>query len=324
MSNTPPVSGLNVIADLSATLRVPGQIASSKVRSQALATSMLNRHVSGGVPAVDAAPRQIDHRMAAVNLTLPCALCCAIPRDHSPWLRLGTPAQDDDLIAAAVKGTRKNCPNLSGPTWYDDFHCPRYVVLRQRPMFLARRPSAETIQQFLRDSRDLPLSYEPVGILSLGSTGRNVDELTIAIGRGPADFARARAALIAWKQFDIGWVEAHPPNAPVVAGTVVAVLIRHLGFWSLNGCRVVYGAGSPTDGTRFGYAYGTLTNHAEAGEELFEIFIDPATEIVSYHIRATSWPRATLAKLGQPIVRTLQARFRSHSGAAMKRVVANR
>jgi uncharacterized protein (UPF0548 family) len=191
-------------------------------------------------------------------------------------------------------------------------------------MFLARRPSAETIQQFLRDSRDLPLSYGPAGILNLESTSRNIDELTIAIGRGPADFARARAALIAWKQFDIGWVETYPPNAPVVAGTVVAVLIRHLGFWSLNGCRIVYGAGSPADGTRFGYAYGTLTNHAEAGEELFEIFIDPATEIVSYHIRATSWPRAMLAKLGQPIVRTLQARFRSHSAAAMKRVVASR
>jgi uncharacterized protein (UPF0548 family) len=190
-------------------------------------------------------------------------------------------------------------------------------------MFLARRPSAETIQQFLHDSRDLPLSYEPVGILSLESTIRNIDELTIAIGRGPADFARARAALIGWKQFDIGWVEAYPSNAPVVAGTVVAVLIRHLGFWSLNGCRVVYGAGSPADGTRFGYAYGTLTNHAEAGEELFEIFIDPATEIVSYHIRATSWPRATLAKLGQPIVRKLQARFRDHSAAAMKRIVAS-
>src|SRR4029453_7377190 len=120
-------------------------------------------------------------------------------------------------------------------------------------MFLARRPSADTIQRFLRASRDLPLSYAPVGILNLESTRPNIDELTVAIGRGPAEFARARAALIAWKQFDIGWVEASPPNAPVAAGTVVAVLIRHLGFWSLNGCRVVYGAGSPADGTRFGY-----------------------------------------------------------------------
>src|SRR4029453_3027438 len=108
-------------------------------------------------------------------------------------------------------------------------------------MFLARRPSAQPLQRFLRGSRDLPLSYEPVGILNLESTRQNIDDLTVAIGRGPAEFARARAALLGWKQFDLGWVEAYPPDAPVAVGTVVAVLIRHLGFWSLNGCRVVYG-----------------------------------------------------------------------------------
>jgi uncharacterized protein (UPF0548 family) len=190
-------------------------------------------------------------------------------------------------------------------------------------MFLARRPSAQTIQQFLRDSRDLPLSYGPVGIV-MDSRGPNVDELTVAIGRGHADFARARAALIAWKQFEIGWVELFPRAASVTTGTVVAVLIRHLGFWSLNGCRVVYGVGSPADDTRFGYAYGTLTNHAEAGEELFEVVIDPGTEVVSYRIRASSWPRATLAKLGQPIVRMLQARFRSNSAAALREAITHR
>ena len=30
-------------------------------------------------------------------------------------------------------------------------------------MFLARRPSAETIHRFLRESEDLPLSYGPSG-----------------------------------------------------------------------------------------------------------------------------------------------------------------
>jgi len=101
----------------------------------------------------------------------------------------------------------------------------------------------------------------------------------------------------------------------------VAVLIRHLGFWSLNGCRVVYHveAGS---GTRFGFAYGALTNHAEAGEELFEVFMEPATGDVVYRIRAVSWPQATLARIGQPIVRMLQARFRRDSLAALKRAIS--
>ena len=173
-------------------------------------------------------------------------------------------------------------------------------------MFLARRPTRNVIECFLRESQDLPLSYGPIGIVRTSTAGSDLDELTVAIGRGQADFERARAALLAWRQFDIGWVQTFPRHAPVAVGTVVAVLIRHLGFWSLNGCRVLYSLGSPRDVTRFGFAYGTLTNHAESGEELFEVFVDPRTEDVVYRIRATSSPQATLARFGQPIVRWLQ------------------
>ena len=187
-------------------------------------------------------------------------------------------------------------------------------------MFLARRPSQLAIDRFLNVSQELPLSYGPVGIVRGEKARHDLDEAIVAIGRGKADFERARTALIAWKQFDIGWVELFPRHAPVAVGTVVAVLIRHLGFWSLNGCRVLYHVGSPDD-VRFGVAYGTLTNHAEAGEELFEVFVDPQTDEVIYRIRAASWPRAALAHVGQPIVRALQARFRRHSVAAMKRAI---
>src|SRR5687768_6649343 len=186
-------------------------------------------------------------------------------------------------------------------------------------MFLSRRPSLETIDRFLRESQDLPLSYGPVGIVRTATARQGVDEAIVAIGCGKADFERARAALMAWRQFDIGWVETFPRHAPIAVGTVVAVLIRHLGFWSLNGCRVLYSVGDDADDARFGFGYGTLTNHAECGEELFEVFINPQTEDVIYRIRASSWPQATLARVGQPIVRVLQARFRDHSAAAMKR-----
>jgi uncharacterized protein (UPF0548 family) len=50
----------------------------------------------------------------------------------------------------------------------------------------------------------------------------------------------------------------------------VAVLIRHLRFWSLNGARVLCNVGGAGDDGRFVFAYGTLTNHAESGEELFD------------------------------------------------------
>jgi uncharacterized protein (UPF0548 family) len=97
-------------------------------------------------------------------------------------------------------------------------------------MFLARRPSPATIDRFLRESRAAPLSYGPIGLATADAPGHALDRATVAIGRGAADFERARSALMAWKQFEIGWVETYPRLAPIEAGTDVAVLIRHLGF----------------------------------------------------------------------------------------------
>jgi uncharacterized protein (UPF0548 family) len=186
-------------------------------------------------------------------------------------------------------------------------------------MFLTHHPTRDAIERFITGSRRLPLSYGPVGIVTAAAGRRPIVEAVGTIGRGKADFERARAALQAWKQFDVGWVKLFPADASFEVGTVVAVLIRHVGVWSLNGCRVVYDLGESDRETRFGFAYGTLTNHAEAGEELFEVRLDPETGDVVYRIRAVSWPRAPLARLGRPIVRRLQARFRRDSVEAMKR-----
>jgi uncharacterized protein (UPF0548 family) len=101
-------------------------------------------------------------------------------------------------------------------------------------------------------------------------------------------------------------------------------VIRHLGLWSLNGCRIVYGVGDRDHGVKFGFAYGTLVNHAEAGEELFEVFMDPSSDEVMYRLRAVSRPRAALAWIGYPVVRALQGRCRRDSGAAMKLAVSMR
>jgi uncharacterized protein (UPF0548 family) len=188
-------------------------------------------------------------------------------------------------------------------------------------MFLSHRPSVKDVERFLSGSRDLPLSYEPVGLARERRDGFTLDEQVTVLGSGDALFARATAALLEWRQFDLGWVELVPKPASMTPGTVVAVMVRHLGFWSLNGCRVVYQIGVPGD-REFGCAYGTLTNHAESGEEIFQVSIHPETGDVSYTIRAASKPRATLARLGYPVVRSLQARFRRDSASALKRAVA--
>lgn len=136
-------------------------------------------------------------------------------------------------------------------------------------------------------------------------------------------FTNAKEALLHWRHFDLGWVELFPRDAPIETGTVVAVMVNHLGFWSLNGCRIVYLIGERDSATQFGFAYGTLTNHAERGEEIFEVSIDPASQVVSYRIRAASKPRATLARIGYPFTRVLQARFRRDSLQAMQRAITS-
>jgi uncharacterized protein (UPF0548 family) len=189
-------------------------------------------------------------------------------------------------------------------------------------MFLLTRPSTADIERFLDRSQRLPLSYGPSAIAGPPSPLRRVDDEVTVIGHGDADFEHACAALARWQHFEIGWVEIFPRHAAIDAGTVVAVLIRHLGFWSLNGARVLYRI-TPTSARRAcGFAYGTLTNHAESGEELFEVSIDPQSGDVMYRIRAVSWPQSPLAVMGYPMVRILQARFRRDCAAAMKRAVA--
>lgn len=187
-------------------------------------------------------------------------------------------------------------------------------------MFLIHRPTQHEIAAFLDSSRDLPLSYDRVGLARDAGRGFRLDELTTVVGRGQAAFTRAGDALRDWRHFDLGWLGVFPPRASIEPGTVVAVCIRHVGFWSLNGCRVVYAIGA-FDAPEFGFAYGTLSNHAEAGEEIFKVSFDAASGDVAYTVRAASRPRAALARLGYPFTRALQARFRRDSARAIERCV---
>lgn len=144
------------------------------------------------------------------------------------------------------------------------------------------------------------------------------------LGRGPEVYARAVRGLREWREFDLGWTSMYPRGAALEPGTNVLVVARHLGFWSVHACRVVYLLpGLPSPGATTGFAYGTLTEHAESGEEIFEVSLDAATGEVSYRVRAVSRERALLARIGFPVARAFQNRFRQDSAAAMRRYVAN-
>jgi len=188
-------------------------------------------------------------------------------------------------------------------------------------MFLIHRPSQRVIARFLDQSRDLPLSYDPVGIARQTPSGFNADLASEVIGHGRETFERAKIALASWRHYEMGWVELFPQDAAVEPGTLVAVLVHHMGFWSLNGCRVVYGIGNRQTGSSFGFAYGTLTNHAEMGEEIFEVRFEPESEEVIFRIQAVSRPRATIARIGYPIARYFQERFRQDSTSALRQAI---
>jgi uncharacterized protein (UPF0548 family) len=100
-----------------------------------------------------------------------------------------------------------------------------------------------------------------------------------------------------------------------------AVTIGH-GPADFERARVVSRIGGAADREAFGFAYGTLGNHAEHGEESFEVRLDPRSGEVTYRIGAVSWAQSPLARIGLPIVRILQARFRRESAAAMRRAVS--
>ncbi len=120
--------------------------------------------------------------------------------------------------------------------------------------------------------------------------------------------------------FDTGWIDLCWPEAPIQAGSTVAVVARHFGFWSMNVARISYVVDESGAQTRYGFAYGTLAEHAESGEERFLVELLP-DGTVWYDIYAFSRPRG-LASLGYPFARRLQKRFARDSKAAMLRAVA--
>jgi uncharacterized protein (UPF0548 family) len=115
--------------------------------------------------------------------------------------------------------------------------------------------------------------------------------------------------------FDLKWVSIFPRTTVIQPGAVVAVVVAHFGFWSVNLARVVYVDG---EDEMFRFAYGTLGEHAESGEERFTVSLDQSGE-VWYDVLAFSRPCHALARIGYPLSRMLQKRFARDSMAAVQR-----
>jgi uncharacterized protein (UPF0548 family) len=191
-------------------------------------------------------------------------------------------------------------------------------------MLSLRKPSAESIHRYLKAQAQLPFSYAAVGATAeTPPAGYAVDHTRVKLGEGETVFHLAIAALRRWEQFRLGWVEAWLPETPIQAGEVVAVMGRAMGLWWVNACRIVYAVDESGPISKFGFAYGTLPDHVESGEERFLIAWDQADSNVWYDILAFSRPNHFLTRLGYPVVRRTQKCFARDSAASMLNAVCS-
>ena len=192
-------------------------------------------------------------------------------------------------------------------------------------MFTLTQPSEADITNFLSHQSNLPFTYSEVGATKTSAppVGYKVDHNRVQLGSGAQIFQRGIEALRQWRQFELGWVSLASRGAKIEPGAVVAVKAWAFGMWSLNACRVVYVVDeSEADPVRrFGFAYGTLPDHIERGEERFLIEWNRSDDSVWYDILAFSQPRHPLVRLGAPVARVMQKRFARDSLRVMKSAV---
>lgn len=184
-------------------------------------------------------------------------------------------------------------------------------------MFLLVRPGGDVVLKFLSARREDEFSYAELGATNgPAPDGYIVDHNRILLGIGADVFERAKAAVIEWKMFDLEWVELFRQDTSIEVGQTVAILVQHFGFYSLNAARIVYTIDEQAE-PRFGFAYGTLKEHGEIGEERFLVEMSMETGEVWYDLYAFSRPGALLAMIGYPLSRYLQKAFARDSKQAM-------
>ena len=193
-------------------------------------------------------------------------------------------------------------------------------------MFLLRRPSPELIERVLDAQRAERLSYPDSGVTrSADGRGYSRNHHEASLGSGSDTYLRAVAAVQRWAMYDLPWTEVYPARPPIQAGSVFATLVHHLGFWSINPCRVVYVEEQETPALRsFCFAIGTLPMHSERGEERFLVEWDRTRDEVRFEILAYAGPQHWMARLGTPYVRVLQRRFGREAIQAVRAEVQRR
>ena len=185
-------------------------------------------------------------------------------------------------------------------------------------------PTDAQLDRFLAAAAQSQYSYPEVGATMDGAIPKtyNVDHNRVLLGKGEALFHKAAFAFRDWKMFDLGWVRVYPAAPSTSIGENVAVIARWSGLYFVNACRIVDTIHEHVPLARFGFVYGTLQEHAERGEERFQVEWNRHTDEVWYDILAFSQPNQLLPRIGYPFARRVQKRFAVDSKAAMVRATS--
>jgi uncharacterized protein (UPF0548 family) len=188
-------------------------------------------------------------------------------------------------------------------------------------MFCWSKPCRQSIVQFISAQSNEIFSYAEIGSSRLQAPpGYTLDHHRIKLGHGSDAFERAKLAIRQWKMFDMPWITLCWPDTPIEPQATVAVLVSHLGFWSMNAARIVYVIEQEGRNEKYGFAYGTLADHGEIGEERFTVEFNRDDQAVWYDLYAFSRPH-TAALLAYPFSLMLQKRFARDSRVAMQKAV---
>lgn len=190
-------------------------------------------------------------------------------------------------------------------------------------MFLLSRPTERQIHDLLEAQRDLPLSYPEAGASrNHVPAGYPLNRGEALLGVGEDSYRRGVEALRAWTMYRLPWTRLVGCESPPAPGRVVAAVVSHFGFWSVNPCRVVYAEETGDAGERrFEFAIGTLPDHAERGEERFRVRWWQEDDSVRFDLFSFAAPRHPLVKAAFPLMRMLQRRFAREAAAAVRRAV---
>jgi uncharacterized protein (UPF0548 family) len=190
-----------------------------------------------------------------------------------------------------------------------------------RRVFYLGRPADATVGRALERARHSDFNYRHVGATKTGRelpTDFVVDRYGCDLGSGAHAISVAKRAVENFVMYPVPWTRVVAP-AGIALGAVFGTLIRHLGFWSLNPCRIIDVVNESSESRKaFGFAFGTLEGHAERGEERFEVTWERESDVVRYDVVAFSRPAELLTRIGAPIARRYQLRFHRESCRQMR------